>query len=152
MRLSPQSTASVLAACSLLVVGLAGPAAALSSSEYQKDGIAATNRERSDRGIDTLRKNTCLQKLAVKQARKQAKANSMAHQPMGPIMRKCGMNQVGENVAYGLSSGQAVVAAWMNSAPHRANILDERFTRIGFGARQSADGTWYVSEVFGRPA
>ncbi|GAA4118145.1 hypothetical protein GCM10022215_19390 [Nocardioides fonticola] len=149
--LSPRSSAAVAAACSVLVVGLAGPAAAATSAEYQKDGIAATNHERTSRSIKALTKDSCLQKMAVKQARKEAKANSMFHQSMNPIMQKCGMNLVGENVAYGFSSGQAVVNAWMNSPEHKANILESRFTRIGFGARQSASGVWFVSEVFGRP-
>jgi hypothetical protein len=39
----------------------------------------------------------------------------------------------------------------MNSAPHRANILDKRFTEVGVGV-VVADGTIWVSEVFRRPA
>ena len=147
--LSPRSTAAVALACGVLMLGTAGPAAAYSSSDYQKDGIAATNKQRTDRDLDALAKNACLQKFAVRQARKEAKADKMFHQPMNPIMKKCGLDHVGENVAYGFPTGQAVVDAWMNSPEHKANILDKGFTLIGFGAAQSEDGTWYASEVFG---
>ena len=39
----------------------------------------------------------------------------------------------GENIAYGYSTPQAVVNAWMNSSGHRANILSSSYTKIGVG-------------------
>jgi len=51
----------------------------------------------------------------------------------------------GENVGWMYSSGGCVndangmVGAWMNSAPHRANILNPNFTVTGAGA--ACDGT-----------
>ena len=33
--------------------------------------------------------------------------------------------------------------AWLNSAGHRANILNPAFTGIGVGVAASADGTLY---------
>jgi uncharacterized protein YkwD len=40
---------------------------------------------------------------------------------------------VGENIAAGSSSPEAVVAGWMNSPGHRANILNTDFREIGVG-------------------
>jgi uncharacterized protein YkwD len=43
---------------------------------------------------------------------------------------------VGENIAWGKGSAAspaAIVAAWMHSPGHRANILDRRFRAIGIG-------------------
>ena len=40
---------------------------------------------------------------------------------------------VAENIAYGQRTPDAVVAAWMASPGHRANILDCRLTQIGVG-------------------
>lgn len=39
----------------------------------------------------------------------------------------------GENIAKGYTTPQAVVNAWMNSAAHRANILNASFIKIGVG-------------------
>jgi uncharacterized protein YkwD len=39
----------------------------------------------------------------------------------------------GENIAEGQENGTAVVAAWLTSAGHRANILSPSYTRIGIG-------------------
>lgn len=47
--------------------------------------------------------------------------------------------QAGENLAYGFSSGSDVVAAWMNSPEHRANILNASYQDVGFGVAQSND-------------
>src|SRR5215204_178176 len=40
----------------------------------------------------------------------------------------------GENIAYGQSSVAQAMTAWMNSAGHRANILNPAFTQIGVAA------------------
>ena len=43
----------------------------------------------------------------------------MYHQELGPILSACNLNGVGENVAYGYTSGAAVTAGWMGSTGHR---------------------------------
>jgi hypothetical protein len=48
---------------------------------------------------------------------------------------------VGENLVWGtgpLSTPQSLVTAWMNSPPHRENLLKARFNEIGVAA---VDGT-----------
>jgi len=43
---------------------------------------------------------------------------------------------VGENLAWGVgsrASAQAIVAAWLASPPHRANLLRRGFRRVGVG-------------------
>lgn len=45
--------------------------------------------------------------------------------------------EVGENIAYGtgwMATPRAIVAAWMASPGHRANILDPDFRDTGIGA------------------
>lgn len=48
----------------------------------------------------------------------------------------------GENIAKGYATAQAVVAAWMNSEGHRANILNADYTEIGVG--YVADGNHWT--------
>jgi uncharacterized protein YkwD len=52
----------------------------------------------------------------------------------------------GENIAMGQTSVQQVMTDWMNSAGHRANILNCQFTAIGIGV--TTDG-WYWTQDFG---
>ena len=53
----------------------------------------------------------------------------------------------GENIAYGQTTPQQVVQAWMDSAGHRANILDAGFTHIGVGYAV-VNGTAYWTQLF----
>jgi uncharacterized protein YkwD len=53
---------------------------------------------------------------------------------------------VGENIAWGYTSAEAVFDAWMRSPPHRANILLADYTEIGIGITGTL---WTVK--FGRP-
>jgi uncharacterized protein YkwD len=71
--------------------------------------------------------------------------------------------RIGENLAWGtgdLATPRAIVAAWMNSAGHRANILETHYREIGFGvvagnpSAPDGAGATYVTEfgVVARPA
>jgi hypothetical protein len=58
---------------------------------------------------------------------------------------------LGENVAYSYRTVGEVMAAWMRSPGHRANLLAGEFTHVGLGRTQrAADGTWFWTQDFGR--
>jgi len=56
-------------------------------------------------------------------------------------------NPGGENIAQGQTGAQQVMTAWMNSAGHRANILNCDFAAIGIGLNTHG---WYWTQDFGR--
>ncbi|KUL31768.1 hypothetical protein ADL15_21140 [Actinoplanes awajinensis subsp. mycoplanecinus] len=55
-----------------------------------------------------------------------------------------------ENIAWGYRTPQEVVTGWMNSAGHRANILDCSSTAVGVGIATTSIGTIYWTQDFGR--
>lgn len=57
---------------------------------------------------------------------------------------------LGENIAYNYADADAVVAGWMASPGHRANILNASFSEIGVAIAYSANGEPYYTQVFGR--
>lgn len=61
-----------------------------------------------------------------------------------------GWTALGENVAYGYPNVDAVMAAWMASSGHRANILNAAYTDFGAGLGYGADGSLYWTQEFGR--
>lgn len=127
--------------------------AATPEATYQRQAFSATNAQRDRHDRPELRTQDCVQRFARDQARRMARQELMFHQDLGPIVRRCGLSTVGENVASGFDTGRSVVnRGWMHSEGHRANILDPRFRLMGIGARQGRDGTWYVAQVFGRRA
>ena len=49
-----------------------------------------------------------------------------------------------ENIAAGQQTAQAVMAAWMNSSGHRANILSAKYSRLGVGQAVVGGRTYWV--------
>ena len=58
---------------------------------------------------------------------------------------------VGENVAAGQSTPEQVVAEWLGSPRHCANIMSADYTEMGVAFASSARGV-YWAQVFGAPA
>jgi uncharacterized protein YkwD len=147
---------ALLATLTMLVATGAASAPAQAQSpagKYARQAFAATNANRVHDGVKALKANDCLKRFAVRQAKAMAQQERIFHQDLGTMMRQCKLNTAGENVAYGYSSGKAVVNdGWMHSDGHRANILNPSFKLMGIGARKGHDGRWYVSQVFGRKA
>jgi uncharacterized protein YkwD len=119
-----------------------------------------TNRERVRASLSPLRRNADLTRVAQLQAEQMAAAGKLAHEVPGSRyptlvsrMKLVGYQyrNVGENVAEGYTSGAALLAGWMTSAPHRANILSVRFTETGVGMARSKSGRTYTAQVFARP-
>jgi uncharacterized protein YkwD len=119
-------------------------------SAFKTTALRATNSARVEHHLSALDADDCLLRFAVQQAGAMARAESMYHQDLVPVMRTCGLGMAGENVAFGSDSGRDVVQAWMDSPDHRANILNRGFRIIAVAARQSASGRWYSAQVFGR--
>ena len=119
-----------------------------------------TNRERARASLKPLRPNADLARAAQLQAEQMAAAGKLAHEVPGSRyptltsrMKLIGYQyrSVGENVAEGYTSGAALMAGWMTSAPHRANILSARYTETGAGMARSKTGRTYTAQVFARP-
>jgi uncharacterized protein YkwD len=71
------------------------------------------------------------------------------HQNMRTILSGCRATVAAENLAAGPSSADQIVAAWMSSPGHRANILDRRLNRVGVAAVYRS-GIWFVVADFTR--
>ena len=91
---------------------------------------------------------------AAQRSRTQAINNTMSHDGWDTTIRASGYPDGfwGENVAYGYSNADAVMAAWMNSAGHRANILNANYRNIGVGCAYSRSHVPYWTQDFGAPA
>ena len=55
----------------------------------------------------------------------------------------------GENLAKLYNSGDSVVAAWMASPTHAANIMESGFKSVGIAVFQAENGNWYWAQEFG---
>jgi len=106
----------------------------------EKNIIKYTNQERKRYGLPPLAVDIELVHSARDHARWMTRNRVLQHTSL----------PVAENIAMGYPSSQSVVQGWMNSAGHRANILNGGHMRIGVGAYQTSDGTIYWCQQFRR--
>jgi uncharacterized protein YkwD len=65
------------------------------------------------------------------------------------IKNVLGAKSVGENVAFGYTSAQAVVNGWLASPGHKANIEGD-FTNFGISVRSDSAGKKYFTNIFAK--
>lgn len=65
------------------------------------------------------------------------------------IKSALGAKSVGENVAFGYTSAQAVVNGWLASPGHKANIEGD-FTNFGISVRSDSAGKKYFTNIFAK--
>ncbi|ORX95119.1 SCP-domain-containing protein [Basidiobolus meristosporus CBS 931.73] len=117
--------------------------------------LRLVNKQRRLNGQAPLRLDNRLIRAAQKHTDYQARVDQMTHdepgRPMSSRVSETGFkwSAVGENVAKGYGSIEAVMVGWMNSPGHRSNILNPSYTHLGSG--YSANGN-YWTQNFARKA
>ena len=137
----------------VLVVAIPADAGSLPRQKYQRSAFRATNEVRAERDRVELRRGGCLQEIAVRRAQRIAEREELEHQNLQPVLAACRLRLAGENLAAGFATGRkAVEKGWLKSKPHRRNLVERRYRRMGLAARRGEDGRWYVVQLFGRAA
>ena len=123
------------------------------SSVADKTLLDAANHDRVSRGLHPLRWDSALAAAAHQHALRMAQANQLSHQfpgepPVQDRARQAGarFSVIAENVAQGPSVA-GLHTQWMNSAPHRANLLDPELNAVGISVVQSGN-TFFAVEDF----
>jgi uncharacterized protein YkwD len=117
--------------------------------------VALTNKERARVGCAALSVDEELTVAAVRQSHYMAATGDFGHfgwrnSTFLTRSRAAGYQAVAaENVAYGFTGSAEVMAAWMDSRPHRRNILNCDVKSFGAGVQQAVNGTYYWTQVFG---
>lgn len=111
----------------------------------QADLLARINHDRQTlAALPPLTMDACLDGFAQEWAETMAqnRLGGKAHSPsLVEDARACGMRGYGENVGESGSLNAAEMhTAWMQSAPHRANILSASHTHLGIGVAQTDEG------------
>jgi uncharacterized protein YkwD len=138
-------------------VAVASPAqaAAPSTVQMQSDILAGTNAQRARHGCGKLRLDANIARAARNHSAWMAKTGTFSHVGSANssfvtrIKAQGYTAALSENIAWGYRSGTDVVTAWMNSAGHRANILNCSAKSVGIGAVYAANGNPYFTEDFG---
>lgn len=114
------------------------PPQSADSSQFAQQVLDIVNQERQKAGLQPLKMNTELSKMAMAKAQDMYNNNYFDHQSPTygspfDMMNSFGITYktAGENIARGQTSPTEVMNQWMNSPGHRQNILDSSFTQIG---------------------
>jgi uncharacterized YkwD family protein/spore coat assembly protein SafA len=127
-------------------------------SSLEAEVVRLINLERTNRGLSALSTNWQLARVARYKSQDMIDKNYFSHtsptygSPFR-MMELFGLkfSSAAENIAYGQKTAKEVVAAWMNSAGHRANILSQSYSQTGVGAAKKSNGTLYWTQMFMRP-
>lgn len=113
-------------------------------SPSQDAALGAMNVDRTTNGLRSLAPQAEAQNKAQAWAEKLASENALYHSSLtdGIHTRWCSL---GENVGYGADI-QSIEVAYMNSAPHRANILASKYNGAGVGVARNGTRIWVVQE------
>jgi len=158
----------LLSAAALVGSLLLWPAAPLSASPLDDTSFAIrvldlTNAERSKVGLPPLSMNAQLNEAAQIYSEVLATSGCFEHD-CGQVpdfsvrislAGYTGWVALAENIAAGYKTPEAVVAGWMASPGHRANILSDAYTDVGIGlVSQPGDvyGTYWAQEFGSRPS
>jgi hypothetical protein len=122
-------------------------APALAGSE-ESQFISKHNATRSSRGIRTMAVKSDLTSVARRHSARMASKGTIWHNPN--LANEVGGNWtvLGENVGMGPDVND-LYQAFMDSSPHRRNILDPDYNQFGVGVVIS-EGTIYVTIVFAK--
>jgi uncharacterized protein YkwD len=124
------------------------------------DGVGATGEAerqvaalRHQNDLPPLSASRDLESAAIEQAGYMATGGRMEHTALRGrdfftrMKRNAIAAPAAENLAHGRFDTERVLAVWMDSPPHRRNMLDERFGRFGLGYVAQADDRRYWAMV-----
>jgi uncharacterized protein YkwD len=105
---------------------------------HEASVLREMNRVRAQYGLHPLRLDTHLQRAAVAHSREMLASDVFAHGAFARRMLSFDvrMRIAGENLAWGTGdrgTARAIVASWLASPEHRANLLRPSFRRAGVG-------------------
>lgn len=130
--------------------------------KVRREMLAQVNAARQQAGLRPVRDNSRLDTAAQGHAEDMLARGYFDHRsPAGTTVRErseaagYAWRAIGENIAFGQTSVDEVVATWLDSPGHRRNILSPDFTELGLGLAlgQGKDGKYQVYWVqsFGAP-
>jgi len=117
----------------IAILTLAGTLASSAvAAPRQQSLLQAVNEVRAAHHLSPLRVNPTLARFAQRHSITMARTHVFAHAL--PLRFPIASRVIGEDLAWIPGDRPAaVVAAWMASPPHRANLLSPQFRRIGIG-------------------
>jgi uncharacterized protein YkwD len=121
------------------------------SPEIENEIIRLVNLHRDSLGLGQLTANLIIYNECKNHSEDQARNSSMNHDGFNDrannIFANFGGTGAAENVAFGQTTAQQVVTAWLNSKGHRANIEGD-YNYTGVSVVRIDNGPNYFTHIF----
>lgn len=145
-----KGAAIALALTAALVIGSpAQDAQAAGTRKSQSQLLSLTNNARKQHHVRKLNRDHRLSRYAYKHSKTMADKGALFHtSDLAAPLRGRNWSIAGENVGVGYSVDD-IQAAFMNSAPHRKNILRKSFDHAAVGVYQDGDQYWVTVIFYG---
>ena len=132
--------------------GAAAHPASARLSTVDRATLCLLNAERRKRGLAPLKENGELDEASVGHSRDMVRRKYFEHGDFAARIKASGYLSgatswgIGENIAWGggsYATPAAIVQMWMDSPPHKENILSSHFHEIGIGIARGTPSAKY---------
>jgi len=144
---------SAVLLAALLLTAVSHAATLPQDGSSEKVLFDAANHSRVALGLPALQWDAALAAAARQHTQRMAQQNKLSHQFPGELPLEQRAMQAGARfslIAENVAEGPTVLGLhwqWMNSPPHRANLLDRELNAVGIAVVQSGD-TLFAAEDF----
>lgn len=120
---------------------------------YVNEILELVNQERAGKGLAALKLDESLLEMAMQRAAEISLYYSHTRPDGTPCFTISNRGtRRSENIAVSYQKPKSVMAAWLSSEGHYANIMDAEVTSIGIGCFMDSEGTWNWVQFFDNEA
>ncbi|MGJ8593631.1 MAG: CAP domain-containing protein [Aquaticitalea sp.] len=113
--------------------------------------IERINEYRISIGLNSLETLNVIKSVALTQTDYMIGINNINHDNFeirrSSLIKNANATAVSENVAYGFTTAEGVVNAWLKSSSHRA-VIEGNSTQFDISAEQNSRDIWFCTNIF----
>lgn len=117
----------------------AGGEATLGVDDYAAQLEQRVDDAREDDGLLPLTHDDCAARAAAGRAEQLVGEDELTHRPLDDVLEECDVALAAENLSRASEPPQEVVAAWLASAGHAANIRNPELVRGAVACEQDGE-------------
>ena len=117
----------------------------------EEEVLNLINNYRQEQGLNSLYYNGTVKAVAFTHTDYMIEENDVSHHNFYVRKQNLQVSEnaqvVSENVAFGYTSAESLVNAWINSPSHKQN-LEGDYTHFDISAEQNQEGDWFYTNIF----
>lgn len=121
-------------------------------STMELEVLSLVNNYRATKKLPALQKLNIVSSVAETHSTYMAETGLVNHDNFSErnseLVQKASAKAVGENVAFGFNSANAVVNAWIKSDSHRKILENNDYTHFGIAIETNDNGRHYFTQMF----